>query len=158
MAGREYMGLAKLYAEILDAVTDEARVRFSCSEYDSILLEGQATELVPPPDASLDKLNGRAAEVRTFGWKFIPGPDGTSDIDYPLLDVMRWTFRRAWSGSGSIRFSSPTTAEAPFSSGALQALRRLPMDGQVRAFHGEGEVVIDRTVARRLSAVHESQP
>jgi acetoacetate decarboxylase len=150
VAGREFMGLAKLNGVIPDAEKKPTGIRFRCYEYEALLLEGRGESLTEFDAKRLSNLNEHAAEVRTFGWKYIPAAGGGSDADYPLVNVMRWTYKRAWSGTGSLTFAGPDRVAAPFSSAAMAVLSRIPVIGPIRAFHGLGEAVIDRAATRRL--------
>ena len=150
MSGREFMGLHKLMATIPDLDDASGIARFTCREYDAELIAGEARELRPLDEVQLAKLNSRSAEVQTFGWKLIAGQAGIADIDCPLVNVMRWKYRQAWSGTGSVNFKTPDRAAAPFSSSALARLAGLPVKGPVRAFRGIGEALIDRAATRRL--------
>lgn len=156
IAGREYMGLPKLLGRIPPLREDgEDALAFDCREYDSPLIEGRAFDMKRLDADRLDRLNTRAGEVRTFGWKYIPAPSaptGGGDLDYPLVNVMRWTYRDAWTGRGAFRFLPAEARDAPLSAAAVNALASLPLNGEVRAFRGIGEAVIDRTATRRLKA------
>ncbi len=147
IAGREYMGFPKLAARISDL--DEA-MRFTCAEYDEAIVEGAARTLSPMGDEQLERLNARAGEVRTFGWKYIAAAGGGSDVDQPLINVMRWRYDQAWTGEGEFRFIPAAFADAPMSANAVNALAALPHEGPVRAFRGIGQATIDRTATRRL--------
>lgn len=151
IAGREYMGLPKLAAVIPDLEMEGARARFSCREYESLLLEAAVEQLDSLPADKLAKVNARAGEVRTLAWKYIPSPGGGADLDYPILNVMRWNYKRAWSGSGALRFHAPSSQDAPLSSPAMRVLAELPRLGAARVFLGTGEAIIDRTATRRLN-------
>jgi acetoacetate decarboxylase len=151
IAGREFMGLPKLAGVIPDPEESTTGLVFRCFEYDALLVECEVNSLIPINEDRLSKINERAGEVRTFGWKYIPAAGGGCDADYPLVNVMRWTYERAWTGQGSIRFLVPTKIEAPFSAQVLAVLATIPVIGAIRAFRGVGQALIDRTATRRLS-------
>ncbi|WP_340317984.1 acetoacetate decarboxylase family protein [Rhizorhabdus argentea] len=151
IAGREFMGLPKLLGNIPDSVEVEGGYRFSCFEEDALLLQGEATDLAPLAAPALDRVNARAGEVRTFGWKYIPGPNGSCDVDYPLVNVMRWNYRTAATGRGALTFAKPSGSDAPFSEAAIATLRGVPLQGEIRAFYGRGEATIDRQATRRIA-------
>ncbi|MEJ7927186.1 acetoacetate decarboxylase family protein [Sphingobium sp. AN641] len=152
IAGREYMGLGKLFGTIPDAAVGESEASFTCYEEDALLLRAGASSLRRLAPEAVQRVNDKAGEVRTFGWKYIAAPGGGSDLDYPLINVMRWDYRDAWSGEGSIEWLTPDRLAAPFSSAALAVLSALPIEGSVRAFRGTGRAIIDRTATRRLAA------
>lgn len=148
IAGREYMGLPKLLGRIDDLEVNGAEARFSCYEYDALLLEANAKGLKAIDDERLAKLNARAGEVGTFGWKYIAAPGGVAHLDCPMFNVMRWDYRSAWSGTGSARFFARDAVEAPLSRQAASILASLPQIGDVKAFYGRGAATIDRAATR----------
>ncbi|WP_347270682.1 acetoacetate decarboxylase family protein [Rhizorhabdus histidinilytica] len=151
IAGREYMGFAKLPAT-MDAIDHSSDGRgFAAREYEAGLIEGRVTGLRPLSTEALDKINRTASEVRTYGWKLIPGDGPEPDVDHPLVNVMRWHYDRAWSGDGELSFYRPSPAEAPMSARVVAALADLPIVAQRRAFVAEGRAEIDRSATRRLT-------
>lgn len=151
ISGREYMGLPKLFGIIPKCDDTDDGYEFRCLEEDALLLQGSASQLAPITGTSLDKLNARTTQVRTFGWKYIPGPEGNSDIDYPLVNVMRWNYHEAATGRGQLSFSDVDRREAPMSAGALEVLRSIEPEGEMRAFYGRGVATIDRRATTRLA-------
>lgn len=150
IGGREYMGLAKLAGEMDDIDRDEGRRVFRCAEYGTTLLECQASGLRPLSDDAMARVRKGSAEVQSFGWKYIPSAEGKPDADYPLLNVMRWDYARAWSGESQVRICRPDQRAAPMSSRVMAALDALPVKEYRRAFVGEGSAIIDRAATRRL--------
>jgi hypothetical protein len=149
MAGREYMGLPKLMGSFSFEESDEIR-RFTCRELDETLIDGNVTGLRPLSVEQLAKVMARAQQVQTFGWKHIPGPGGSVDVAYPLINVMRWEYERAWTGEGRVLFHNPDAGAAPFSWRAAAAFAALPVREWRRSFVGEGRAVIDRAATRRI--------
>lgn len=149
ISGREYMGFGKLLGEFA-AERAEDRISYICSEYGTPLIEGEAYDLSPVSADGLARINMASAEVNSFGWKYIASDHGPADADYPLVNVTRWDYKRAWSGTGSLRFHAASRSQAPMSSRVVAALAGLPMLGYRRAFVAEGDVVIDRRATRRL--------
>ena len=150
ISGREFMGFAKLPAT-MEAIEREADgCRFRACEYDAILMEGRVSGLHPLSEESLTRVNQSAEEVRTFGWKLIPGDGEAPDVDHPMMNVMRWNYSRAWSGDGDIRFHRPDARAAPLSAHVVDSLADVPVVASRRAFVAEGRAEIDRTATRRL--------
>lgn len=151
IGGREYMGFAKLAGEMQAMEAGADYRRFRCAEYGAVLLEGEATGLRQLSDESLAKVRRNAAEVRTFGWKYIPGAAGQPpDADYPLVNSMRWDYQRAWGGEGRLTWQRPDAQAAPLSSRIVAALAAIPVKEYRRAFVGEGSAIIDRAATCRL--------
>ena len=150
ISGREFMGFAKLPAA-MDAIerSDDGR-RYRASEYDAVLIEGEVSGLRPLSADALARVNQSAAEVRTFGWKLIPGDAAEPDVDHPMMNVMRWHYDRAWSGDGDIRFHRPGFRDAPLSARVVDVLADIPVVARRRAFVAEGCAEIDRSATRRL--------
>jgi len=151
ISGREYMGLAKLPAEMEPVQIEDGLRRFACAEYGAPLISGEVRGMTELTGDKLLRVQQGASEVRTFGWKYIPSVEGSPDADYPLVNSMRWTYERAWSGDGRITFHDPDKRAAPLSSRVLAVLREIPNLGWRRAFVGAGRAVIDRSATRRLA-------
>lgn len=150
ISGREFMGFAKLPATMDAIEKDDDSRRFRAAEYDAVLVEGQVSGLRPLSDDALARVNQSAGEVRTYGWKLIPGDGAEPDADHPMVNVMRWNYRRAWSGDGDIRFHRPAFRDAPLSARVVDALADVPVVARRRAFVAEGSAEIDRTATQRL--------
>lgn len=150
IAGREFMGFAKLPGEMAPIEKTENDRRFDCREEGALLLEGRASGLTPLPDEKLARINAGASEVMTMGWKHIPSAEGPPDADYPLANVTRWTYQRAWSGDSAIVFHEPDSKDAPLSSRVVAGLARVPIVKSRPAFVAIGDVIIDRAATRRL--------
>lgn len=148
ISGREYMGLAKLLGTIPDLIVEGQEARFACFEYDALLLSGSACGLAPVPSDRLAKINARAGNVRTLGWKYIAGPGGTTHLDVPMLNVMRWDYQAAWTGNGKITFETPDRRDAPMSSQVVRSLQNIPVLGEAKVFFGKGRATIDRDATR----------
>lgn len=152
VAGREYMGLPKILGHVSNLQADMDTLRFTCAEYEQVFLTGTATDLGPFPPDRLQRLNTSAAEVRTFGWRYLPAYGGGADLDQPTINMMRWNYQQAWSGTGSVEFAVPRFAAAPMSTAAIRAVADLPRLSPVRAFRGCGSARIDRNETRLLVA------
>ena len=151
ISGREYMGFAKL-AGTPSVTRDGDRVAARCSEYDAPLVDGEALNLRQVSAEGLERINRGAAEVMAFGWKYIASDGDIPDADYPLANVTRWRYAKAWSGEGRLQFHTPDRSAAPSSARVMAALSKLPVVEFQRSFVAEGDVVIDRAATRRLHA------
>jgi len=147
ISGREYMGLPKLLGKISDL---DDNLHFSCAEYDVAIVEGRAQDLVEVDEERMVRLNSRSSNVRTFGWKYIPGPGHGSDVDAPMLNELHWNYQQAWTGSGEFEFLIPSFEQAPLSASTIAGLARLSVRTPVRAFRGIGEVTINRRATTSL--------
>jgi acetoacetate decarboxylase len=152
LAGREFMGHAKLYGELPPIAETPTSRSFDCSEYGAPLVHAEAFNLQPIVGDSLGALRLSTAEAYALGWKYIPGADGTPDADYPTRLTMRWDYQRAWSGESRLEFLRPTATEAPVSSRIMSVLAELPVKQMRRSFVGSGSCEIDRAATTRLRA------
>ncbi|MDO8942379.1 MAG: acetoacetate decarboxylase family protein [Burkholderiaceae bacterium] len=150
VAGREFQGLAKLHGTFAPLEIGRDTVSFDCSEYDAIFLRATAGGLKPLSASRLESMRAAFSEVRTLGWKYIPGLEGRPDADYPTLSVMRWEYDEAWSGESVVEFETPCATQAPFSARVAAALKGLPVVERGRAFVGRGQATIDRSATKRL--------
>lgn len=150
IAGREFMGLAKLPARIPSLQGGNGRAEFSMAEDEHVLLRGRAEALQSVSADRLQRINDKAGEVRTFGWKYIPNDQGAADADYPLVNVMRWRYDSVQTGEGDFQFIPASKVQAPLSHAAVTYLSGVRKLGPIRAFYGEGSALIDRKATRRI--------
>lgn len=150
IAGREFMGLPKLHANITDLQQTEIGWNYEIAEYEQPLIKVKSGGWRPLDLNALEKINQRAKCVQTFGWKFIASPELGTDVNYPLMNVMRWDYQHAWSGEAELQFFPQNRQTAPLSHEVINQLARLPIIGKVRAFMGSGKATIDRTATRRI--------
>jgi len=150
IAGREYLGIPKLVGEIPEHEYDGADAAFECSEYGTRLLRGEVANLAPAPEEILARKNS-GADLVTLGWKYIPGPGGTVDVDYPTMVVSRARVDAVWMGEGSVEFDRPTWEQCPLSARIVEAVAALPV---VEVLPGtytlRGPGVLDRDASIRL--------
>jgi hypothetical protein len=126
IAGREYLGMAKIVGEIPEHEQGADTTAFECYEYGTRLLRVEVSNLQPVTDEELDRRNG-GGEFVTLGWKFIPGPGGTVDADYPVKMVSRGRVDAMWTGDGSAVLDQPTWEQCPVSARIMQTLAGLPV-------------------------------
>jgi acetoacetate decarboxylase len=150
-AGREYMGYAKIFGELPAIETGETTTRhFRCLEFGTLLLSASATGLQPITGAALERVRAAAATSRALGWKYIAGPEGTVDADYPTFILNRFNYHAAYSGDAALELFRPNIQQAPASARILAAFADLPILKMRRAFVGHGDCIIDRAATRRL--------
>ncbi len=152
VAGRELLGTPKLYGCIPDLAKDESGWTFECAEYGSVLLRGRATGMTPVNGDRFSRMREAMRELRTLTWKYVPGPGGAVDADYPLTFTQEVEFDQIWIGSGEVAWGEPTSADAPISAPIIAALRRLPIKEYLPALAGEGPAKLLRSQLERLAA------
>ncbi len=139
LAGRELMGAPKLFGEIPAVEVGGADHGFTCSEYGTLLYRGTATDLVEVETAKVERASERMKSALGWYWKYIPGPGGVPDADYPATMRMWTPLTRLWRGKGAIEWGSPDAKQAPYSGRIIDRLRELPVLSEVRStvFHAE---------------------
>lgn len=155
--GREYLGYAKVQADIAPVAHEEGNLEFDLTERGATLLSGSVRGLTPLAPDRLAGVRRAAAEVTVLGWKYIPGFDGP-DADYPTRIALSFDWTVAHTGAGSISFGSPTWEQAPVGSRIIAALAALPVVGYRRALVASGSGSIDRSAAGRLDATRVGVP
>jgi hypothetical protein len=158
IAGREGMGHAKLVGDVPLPDDDGQRLRFSCQEGGAELVRATIGDRTPVPEDQLERLRRDASEMWTFGWKYIQGPCGTVDADYPTALLTRHHFAEAGIGVGTVTFCQPDPSAAPLSGRIVAALRRLPVVEERPAFLWSGSMHIDRAATRRLRTANGPDP
>lgn len=140
LAGRELMGSPKLFARIPIAPVGADDHEFTCHEYDSLLVRGRLHGM---SELTADERAGaleRMRSSRSYYWKYIPGTQGTVDVDYPVAIRMDIPYVAMWRGSAELELGTPDTIAAPYSSKIMAALAALPRVSQLEAtsWHAEG--------------------
>lgn len=150
IAGREYMGMAKIVGEIPEHERSGDAAAFECYEYGTRLLRVEVSNLAPVSGEELERRNG-GGDFVTLGWKYIPGPGGTVDADYPVKMVSRGRVDAMWTGDGSAVFDQPTWEQCPVSARIMQTLTGLPvlesLSATVIVANGG---ILDRAASARL--------
>jgi hypothetical protein len=150
--GREYMGYAKLGAQLPPTERISAGGwSYGISEYDTSLLCGEVSEPVEMTTEEVDNLRRASVDVTVFAWKHIAGPSGAVDADYPTRIKLRFDWLEAYRGKGSCTFFSPAWTDAPHSSRILKALHSLPVVLWRPALVAAGTGSIDRSAVVRLA-------
>jgi hypothetical protein len=122
IAGREFQGYAKIPGEIPDHELGDETAAFECFEYGNRLLRVDVSDVTPVIDEV-----GKAGEWISFGWKYIPGPGGAIDADYPTRLVGYSEVLAMSTGVSTLSFDSPTWELCPFSARIVETLAALPV-------------------------------
>jgi Acetoacetate decarboxylase (ADC) len=126
IAGREYLGISKIIGELPEHERGTSTAAFECFEYGTRLLRVEVRDITPAGADEVARLNSRGEAV-TFGWKYIPGPGGTVDADYPVKMVSRPSVTAAWHGVSTLSFGQPTWEQCPISYRIAETLAALPV-------------------------------
>jgi hypothetical protein len=150
IAGREYLGMAKIVGEIPEHEQGGDTAAFECYEYGTRLLRVEVSNLQQVTEEELERRNG-GGDFVTLGWKYIPGPGGTVDADYPVKMVSRGRMDAMWTGDGSAALDQPTWEQCPTSARIMQTLAGLPvlesLSATVVVANGG---ILDRAASARL--------
>jgi hypothetical protein len=152
IVGREYMGYAKLGAELAPVERTVGSGRsYHVMEYGTPLLRGEITDMVELTGDAFAAVRRASDDVSVFAWKHIAGPGGTVDADYPTSVKLHFDWTEAFRGAGSSTFFAPAWQDAPHSARVLAALHALPVVRHRPALFATGTGSIDRTAVARLS-------
>jgi hypothetical protein len=152
IAGREYLGIPKIVGEIPEHERGADRAAFECYEYGTRLLRVEITGLAPASEEALARQNS-GGDTITLGWKYIPGPGGTVDADYPTMMVSRGKTDLMWLGNGCVVFDQPTWEQCPLSSRIMKKLGELPViDVRPATLTVRKGGILDRDGSARLDA------
>jgi hypothetical protein len=127
IAGREFLGLAKITGEIPAHERSEDQAAFELYEYGTRCLRVDVSDIIPVDQATVDEINRTSGDTITFGWKYIPGPGNTVDVDYPVKMISRGTLLSMAKGKSSVTFDSPTWEQCPHAKRYIDTLRTLPV-------------------------------
>ena len=150
IAGREYLGTPKLYAEIPDLEEDGDGSRFCCSEYGTPLFSGTARNMQPLTGEKFEQMRAAMGEIRTLTWKYIPGPDRSVDANYPITFRQQVDFEEISVGIGEVIWNAPTQEQAPISWRIAATLSQLPIVRYLPAIGGHGPARLLRSSVERL--------
>lgn len=124
LTGRE-MGMPKIYADIEDlhivAETYRTRVGY----------EGNAflhMEMTGPRPMEEQQVKALQVEVNSFGWRYVQKIGGPgAEVSQPTLFPMRCEPASAWTGSGSLQWTTLTREQHPMQWHIIKALAELPI-------------------------------
>jgi hypothetical protein len=127
IAGREYLGLAKITGEIPPHEYADDRASFELYEYGTRCLRVDVSDIVQVEQAEVDHINATRGDTITFGWKYIPGPGNTVDADYPVKMVSRGQLHSMAYGKSAVTWDHPTWEQCPFAHRIIETLSALPV-------------------------------
>jgi len=150
IAGREFLGVPKLYGRIPDLIAHDGVWSFSCHEYDGLLVSGKASGMKPILGEKFEAIKKLASPMVALEWKYIPGPGGVADVDYPVKYSQGMDIQTMYSGRGEISWGEPTAQQSPISARIIERLRALPIIEYRPALLTRGPSFLHRAETRRL--------
>jgi acetoacetate decarboxylase len=151
IAGREFLGYAKLLGRIPPVERDNDHRSFEVFEYDARLLRGSVTSMRPLDESSLERVRQASRQTTVFGWKYIASPGGGCDADYLTKIVLSFDVQEGWEGDPAFSWGAPDAVAAPFSSRVVAALSSVPLEEFRPAFIGRGPGRLFRDASLRLT-------
>jgi acetoacetate decarboxylase len=148
--GRELLGYSKLLAVIPATQRGVDRCTFEAFEYGTRLLSGEVSMLRRLDEPALDRVRRAARTTTVLGWKYITGPGGIVDADYPTQITMNFEIDEGWTGEGRLDWETAGHAQAPFGSRIAAVMKALPVEQRRPAFVGRGTGSLSRAATRVL--------
>jgi hypothetical protein len=150
IVGREYLGTSKIIGEVPDHESGDGTAAFECFEYGTRLLRVDVSDITPVSDDVLARRNSGGDTV-TLCWKYIPGPGGTVDADYPIKMVSRGNVATMATGVSTLTFGDPTWQQCPVSHRIIKTLAELPvLEVLPASLTTSAGSVLDREASARL--------
>jgi len=150
IAGREMLGVPKLFAEIeplreFPAGETRGWAHYEGNRFLDIGLTGARA-------ASADEvalLQAGLARINWFGWRYLPrvGEPGAA-ISEPVVCPQDFTVHEAWFGDAELAWSPPDWARNTTQAHVIAGLAALPLDGFVGAVMTRSETLLRADLAR----------
>jgi len=128
LAGRELLGVPKIYADIEDHSVIHGEWRTTASCRGQTIVDLCATDLEPVPDEGLRQMREAAAANNWLGWRYVPniGEPGAA-ANHATCIPSSGAPREAWLGSGEVQWHPTTWERNPTQWKIINALADLPI-------------------------------
>jgi len=128
LGGREQTGMPKIYADIEDLHKFQESYFTTASYEGSTFLHLEMVEAQPVKGQQLTQLQTLTAEMKPFGWRYIPKVGGPgAELSQPILYPQNFELNRAWRGRGAIQWTQPKPEHNPSQWHIIKALAELPV-------------------------------
>jgi hypothetical protein len=147
LTGRE-MGMPKIYADIEDLhiVADSYRTRAG--------YEGNAflqLEMTGPQPMADRQVKALQVDINSFGWRYVQRIGGPgAEVSQPTLFPMRCEPASAWTGSGSLQWTTLAGEQHPMQWHIIKALAELPILETAPVTMTQGRVILSDSRGRVL--------
>lgn len=151
LTGREQTGVPKIFADIENLHILKPYYASSVSYEGNTFLTMNFEAGGEITGRDFERVKSQMKVLDLIGWRFIPkvgapGADLSQFIYFP-----QWMeVRKAWTGTGTFRWTELTPMQNPRQYHIISALASLPVKKMTRAILAEGEVVIDTLHSRVL--------
>jgi acetoacetate decarboxylase len=131
IAGRDYLGIPKLYADIPDVAVGEESFQVGLSLYGTELLSISFGDMKPESREVLAHVNEASATWNWLGWKHVPGTprEGATvepDASYPTMVTQGSTYDQMWTGTAEIKFNAGVE-DIPITGRIIRRLSEIPI-------------------------------
>lgn len=128
IAGRETLGIPKVFADIEDHSIIEGEWRTSASLRGNKFMDMEIKDLKPVPQKDLDESNKNAGKGNWMGWLYVPniGKPGPS-ISHATCNPAGGFTEKAWKGTGKLDWHRQTWEQNPAQCHIINALADLPV-------------------------------
>ncbi len=129
IAGRELLGVPKIYAEIEDHKVIAGEWRTSASHRGQTIVDLSIRNLQPIDDAGLDEMERSAKQSSWMGWRYVPnvGEPGAAVSHATCIPAGGSRPKAAWSGAGEVAWHPTTWEKNPTQWQVINALADLPI-------------------------------
>ena len=128
LAGRELLGVLKIYADIPDHQQIGGVLYTRASHFGNKIMDMYIEWLLELPAENVEEMNRAGKESAMFGWKYFPatGQPGAS-VSHPTLFPSESVAKQAWIGRGKIQWHHLTWEQNPTQFHIVNAIADLPI-------------------------------
>jgi hypothetical protein len=128
LAGRELLGIPKIYADIEDHTVLRGEWRTSASNRGQTIIDLSIRDLEPVPDAVLREQRKAAEASSWMGWRYVPriGEPGAALSEATCIPT-GGSPREVWAGRGEVEWHRSTWERNPTQWHIMNALADLPI-------------------------------
>ncbi len=114
LAGRELVGIPKIYADIEDLHKIQQNYFTNASYEGNTFLRLKLLGAQPMEAQKLAEIKAQLAEIALLGWRYIPKIGGPgADLSQPTLYPQNFETNSAWIGKGEVQWTEPTWEQNP---------------------------------------------
>jgi acetoacetate decarboxylase len=151
LGGREQTGMPKIYADIEDLHKFQENYFANASYEGNTFLRLEMLGVQPVEGQQLTQLQGHTAEMKPFGWRYIPKVGGPgAELSQPILYPQNFELTRAWRGHGAIQWTQLKPEQNPSQWHIIKALAELPVIKMAPATMFQGVLILKPAQAQVL--------
>lgn len=128
LGGREQTGMPKIYADIEDLHKFQQNYFANASYEGNTFLRLEMMGAQPVEGQQLAHLKALTAEMKPFGWRYIPKVGGPgAELSQPILYPQNFELDRAWTGRGAVQWTQLKPEHNTSQWHIIKALAELPI-------------------------------